>query len=349
MTALLEVDGITCAYSDQVAVRDLSFEVPPGSLVCLLGPSGCGKTTVLRAIAGFHPLTRGTIRIDGRIVSSREVAVPPENRRVGMVFQEHALFPHLTAGENVEAGIRRLPAAERAGVVEELLDKVGLSGFADRYPHELSGGQQQRIALARALAPRPALLLMDEPFSNLDLELREKLGIEVGDLLKREGITSVLVTHDQFDAFALGDQVGVMRGGEIVQWDTPYRLYHEPETRFVADFVGDGVFLDGRILDRNSIETELGVVQGRGVRHFLNDAEVDVLIRPDDIVPALDADAIAHATVVRKAFKGAEILYTLRLASGAEVLSLFPSHEDHAVGTRVGIRLDAEHLVMFPK
>lgn len=347
MSARLEVEAITCEYPDQVAVRDLGFDVEPGSLVCLLGPSGCGKTTVLRAIAGFHPLSHGEIRIDGKVVSASGFALAPELRRVGMVFQEHALFPHMTAGQNVAAGLRRLPAAERGRLVEEFLDKVGLAGFGARYPHELSGGQQQRIALARALAPRPALLLMDEPFSSLDLDLREKLGIEVHDLLKREGITSVLVTHDQYDAFALADFVGVMHAGCIVQWDTPYRLYHEPQTRFVADFVGDGVFVDGRIRDLNSVQTELGVVRGRSAREFLNDAEVDVLIRPDDIVPS-DHPTL-RATVVRKAFKGAEILYTLRLSSGAEVLSLFPSHDDHAVGETVGVRLNAEHLVVFPK
>ncbi len=347
MSALLEVDAITCEYGDQVAVRDLGFRVAPGELACLLGPSGCGKTTVLRAIAGFHAVSAGEIRIDGTPVSTRGRTVPPEQRRVGMVFQEHALFPHLTAGENVAAGIRRLGAAERRALVDELLDKVGLAGYAARYPHELSGGQQQRIALARALAPRPALLLMDEPFSSLDLELREKLGIEVHELLKREGITSVLVTHDQFDAFALADHVGVMQGGRIVQWDSPYNLYHEPRTRFVADFVGDGVFVDGLIRDRHSVETELGVVEGRSASDFLNDAEVDVLIRPDDIVPG--SDGPVRAVIIRKAFKGAEILYTLRLDSGAEVLSLFPSHDDHAVGDRVGIRLQADHLVVFPK
>lgn len=347
MSARLEVDSITCEYADQVAVRELSFTVEPGSLICLLGPSGCGKTTVLRAIAGFHPLSNGEIRMDGRMMSRIGHSVPPEQRRVGMVFQEHALFPHLTAGQNVEAGLRNMRATERGTLVNSLLEKVGLVGYGSRYPHELSGGQQQRIALARALAPRPSLLLMDEPFSSLDLDLREKLGIEVHDLLKREGITSVLVTHDQFDAFALADFVGVMRGGEIVQWDTPYRLYHEPQSRFVADFVGDGVFVDGRIRDPHSIETELGVVEGRSVRDFLNDAEVDVLIRPDDIVPS-DSPQI-RARVVRKAFKGAEILYTLKLASGAEVLSLFPSHDDHQLGDEVGIRLNAEHLVVFPK
>ncbi|GJL80749.1 MAG: iron ABC transporter ATP-binding protein [marine bacterium B5-7] len=347
MNPLLKVEGITCEYDDQVAVRNLGLEVEAGSLVCLLGPSGCGKTTVLRAIAGFHALSRGEIHIDGTLVSSTRFTLAPEQRHVGMVFQEHALFPHMNASENIAAGIRKLPADERYQRIEEMLEKVGLSGFADRYPHEMSGGQQQRIALARALAPGPHLLLMDEPFSSLDLELREKLGIEVHDLLKREGITSVLVTHDQMDAFALADFVGVMHAGEIVQWDTPYNLYHEPRTRFVADFVGDGVFVDGLIRDRHSIETELGIVEDSAIENFLNDAEVDVLLRPDDIVPC--ESPRVRARIVRKAFKGAEILYTLRLASGTRVLSLFPSHADHAVGEEVGVCLDAEHLVVFPK
>ncbi len=347
MSTLLEVDGICCEYTDQRVVRNLSFNVQRGSLVCLLGPSGCGKTTVLRSIAGFHGVTSGEIRINGELVSNPGFSQAPEKRRIGMVFQEHALFPHLRAAENVAAGIRHMPIGKRQSLVEDLLDKVGLTEFGNRYPHELSGGQQQRVALARALAPHPALLLMDEPFSSLDLDLREKLGIEVHDLLKREGITSVLVTHDQFDAFALAEHVGVMCRGEIVQWDSPYNLYHQPGSRFVADFVGDGVFLDGLIHDRHSIETELGIVEGRSAKHFLNDAEVDVLIRPDDIIS--DRGGPTRATIVRKAFKGAEILYTLRLQSGAKVLSLFPSHEDHTVGATVGVRLKAEHLVAFPK
>ena len=328
-------------------VTGFSFQVEQGSLACLLGPSGCGKTTVLRAIAGFHPLISGEIWIDGHIVSKPGQSTAPEKRRVGMVFQDGALFPHLSVYDNVGFGIHKLEMDRRRQNIEKLLERVGLSEMGQRYPHELSGGQQQRVALARALAPKPSLILMDEPFSNLDVETRERLGYEVRDILKEQGITCVLVTHDQNDAFALCDRVGVMHGGRILQWDTPYRLYHEPCTRFVADFIGDGVFLPGTLVATGAVKTSLGIIQGQ--RKFNGDLGdvVDVLIRPDDIVPGANSDVTA--TVVRKAFKGPEILYTLRITDGSYVLSLFPSHADYQLGESVNIRLQADHLVAFPK
>lgn len=346
MSYVLEVDQIICSYRSVPAVRELSFVASDGSLVCLLGPSGCGKTTVLRAIAGFHPLEGGQIRLNENVVSRVGYALAPEQRRIGMVFQDHALFPHLTTKQNIGFGLRNTAGQKKRTTVDELLNRIGLRDIGDRYPHELSGGQQQRVALARALAASPDLLLMDEPFSNLDLELRERLGIEVRDLLKDQGITCVLVTHDQHDAFALSDKVGVMREGKVVQWDTPYNLYHEPANRFVANFIGDGVFLQGTLLEPDTVKTELGIVSGNRAYSWGKGAHIDVLIRPDDIVP--DPQAGLTAQVVRKAFKGAEILYTLKLTGGTEVLSLFPSHADHAIGEQVGIRLQADHLVAFP-
>ncbi len=343
---VLEVHGIVCSHRDRPVIGGLSFSVPKRALVCLLGPSGCGKTTVLRAIAGFHPLDAGDIKLGGRVVSRPGHTVAPEQRRVGMVFQDHALFPHLKVDENVAFGLRKRHTATDRKFVDEVLERVGLSTMGDRYPHELSGGQQQRVALARALAPKPDLLLMDEPFSNLDVELRERLGYDVREILKAQGITSVMVTHDQQDAFALSDEVGVMFEGRIEQWGTPYNLYHQPTNRFVADFIGEGVFLPGKLRDSATVETELGAVKGRQNYRWDPGTVLDVLIRPDDIVP--DSNGTMVAQVVRKAFKGAEILYTLRLDSGTELLSLFPSHANHDVGERLGIRLQAEHLVVFP-
>ena len=344
---LLEVNSIRCQYDTRVVVTELSFVVSRGSFACLLGPSGCGKTTVLRAIAGFHPLTSGDIKIDGRLVSGQSYSLAPEKRRVGMVFQESALFPHLTVYDNVGFGIKKLEPEKRKQNIQRLLQRVGLADMSQRYPHELSGGQQQRVALARALAPNPDLILMDEPFSNLDIETRERLGYEVRDIFKEQGTTCVLVTHDQNDAFALCDPVGVMREGRLLQWDTPYSLYHEPSTRFVADFIGDGVFLPGKLLDPKAVETGLGVIKGeRNYNGHVGDV-LDVLIRPDDII--FDQDSDLTATVVRKAFKGPEILYTLRVNDGSQVLSLFPSHADYELGESVSIRLQADHLVAFPR
>jgi iron(III) transport system ATP-binding protein len=344
---LLEVDSIEVGYDEQSVVHGLSFTVKRGEIVSLLGPSGCGKTTALRAIAGFEPVRNGRILINDRPVSTHTSTVPPEHRSIGMVFQDYALFPHLTVAENIGFGLRRLPVVDRRVQVDHLLDATGLQGMQDRYPHELSGGQQQRVALARALAPRPTLLLMDEPFSNLDTELRERLSIEVRDLLKAEGISGILVTHDQHEAFAVSDKVGVMRDGELLQWDTPYNLYHRPGSRFVADFVGHGRFVSGEVADPATFVTELGVLIADRSCDQARGTEVDILIRPDDLVP--DKGGEIEATITDRAFKGAEILYTLELPSGTRLLSLFPSHHDHHRGERVRVRVEAEHLICFPR
>jgi len=241
VSALLELDCIRLAYDTphglHTVVDALSLALDGGSIGCLLGASGCGKTTVLRAIAGFEPLRAGAIRLDGTVLSGGGVHVLPEKRRVGMMFQDYALFPHLTVGENVAFGLRRLPKAQRERRVAEMLELVGLKDAVDDYPHELSGGQQQRVALARALAPAPDLLLLDEPFSNLDVDTRERLAFEVRDILKSTGHTAILVTHNQAEAFAIADRIGVMSAGRIVQWDTPYNLHHHPVDGFVADFI----------------------------------------------------------------------------------------------------------------
>jgi iron(III) transport system ATP-binding protein len=248
--------------------------------------------------------------------------------------------------DNVAAGLRHQHENLRRQTVSSLLERMGLSALGERFPHELSGGQQQRVALARALAPRPRLLLMDEPFSNLDLDLRERLAVEVHDLLKEHGITAVMVTHDQYDAFVLGDEVGIMSHGNILQWDTPYNVYHEPTSRFVADFIGNGVFLRGTRTGERTVNTELGDIEGTLDRPALTSAVVDVLIRPDDVLP--DPDGAISARVSRKAFKGADIMYTLTLPSGTTLLSMFPSHENFSVGDHVRVRLNVDHLVVFP-
>jgi iron(III) transport system ATP-binding protein len=337
---LLEVEGLSLAYGAQEVVRGLTFSLRRGAIGCLLGPSGGGKTTVLRCIAGFEPVGEGTIRIGGRTVSARGLSVPPEERRVGMVFQDYALFPHLDVAGNIGFGVRGA-RSERDARVRELASLVGLSAELGRYPHEISGGQQQRVALARALAPRPELLLLDEPFSNLDVELRERLSLEVRDIIKASGATAILVTHDQQEAFAMADEIGILHGGRIQQWDSAYNLYHRPANRFVADFVGQGVFLPARVGAGGRLEIELGILHGSP-----NGKEnVEVLLRPDDVIH--DDAATTQAEVVHKAFRGAEILYTLRLASGRKVLALVPSHHNHAIGERIGIRLDVDHVVAF--
>ncbi len=355
----LEVDGLSVAFeadAGRVQVLDgLSFALHGGEIGCLLGSSGCGKTTALRAVAGFVKPDSGHVRIGGREVSSASSVLPPERRGVGVVFQDYALFPHLDVAGNVSFGLRRMSATARRERVAEMLALVGLEGTGERFPHELSGGQQQRVALARALAPAPALLLLDEPFSNLDPDLRESLALELREILKRHGTTTLMVTHDQYEAFALADTVGVMERGRIAQWDEAYRLYHHPASRSVADFVGMGVFLRGWLVDAPgaaSLEVELGALpiahpdDLAGARANAGPGgELVVLLRPDDVVHD-DASPI-QAHVLRKAFRGAQFLYTLELPSGQRLLALVPSHHDHRIGEAIGIRFAADHIVTF--
>jgi iron(III) transport system ATP-binding protein len=347
MKPLIEAKNIECRYRRQLIIQDLSLHVNKGNLVCLLGPSGCGKTTVLRALAGFEPIHQGEIRIDGQVVSRPGFTQVPEKRRLGMVFQDYALFPHMTVLQNVSFGLRDKNASLNRQIAADMLDTVGMDSYGHRYPHELSGGQQQRVALARALAPHPQAILLDEPFSNLDVEMRKRLSMEVRDILKERGITGIMVTHDQDEAFALGDVVGVMNEGQILQWDTPFNLYHEPANRFVADFIGQGVFIDGTMITPSQIDTEFGIVNADRAYSISENAPVEILLRPDDV--RYDPEGSLKGRITQKAFKGAEIMYSLRLDTGSEVLSLFPSHEDFAIGDEVCIRMDIQHVVAFAK
>lgn len=344
---LLELLSISQRYGDKEVVRDMSFGLAPGSIGCLLGPSGCGKTTALRCIAGFERLHSGDIKLDGRTVAGSRVHVPAEQRRIGMVFQDYALFPHLSVAKNIAFGLQGQSKSDQKKRVDEMLELIGLNGYADLYPHELSGGQQQRIALARALAPKPKLILMDEPFSNLDVTLRERLCLDVRDILKAENMTAILVTHDQDEAFMIADVIGVMNEGVIQQWDSAYNLYHRPVNRFIAGFVGEGVLLPGKVVEDEKVEIEIGVIEGEFDAPCCKDCGVDVLLRPDDIIH--DDDSPLKADVSAKAFRGAQILYTLKLPSGAEMLSLVPSHHNHAIGEPIGIRLATDHVVTFRK
>ena len=350
----LEVSQLDVRYAGraQAAVHGVSLGLHAGDIGVLIGPSGCGKTTLLRAVAGLEPVSSGEIRLTKSVVSSATLSVPPEQRRIGMVFQDYALFPHLSVGRNVAFGIHQLPRAEQAARVAEVLQLVGLEGSENRYPHELSGGQQQRVALARALAPRPQLMLLDEPFSNLDVDLRERLAHEVRGILKAAGATALFVTHDQFEAFAIGDVIGVMHEGHLHQWDDAYTLYHRPATRFVADFIGHGVFAPATLVQRGTnvvAQTPLGDLTDLAecpLPSSYPGGECDVLLRADDIVH--DDHAPVQAQIVRKAFRGSEFLYTLRLRSGLQVMAHVPSHHDHRIGEHIGIRPAVDHIVTFP-
>ena len=345
--------GIRFPGAAQAAVDGVTLGLAAGEIGVLIGPSGCGKTTLLRAIAGLEPLASGNIRLGGEQVGSPTHQLPPERRRIGMVFQDYALFPHLDVGRNVAFGLQDRPKAERPARVREVLALVGLEGMESRYPHELSGGQQQRVALARALAPQPRLLLLDEPFSNLDVELRERLAHELRAILKAAGATALFVTHDQLEAFAIGDAIGVMYQGRLHQWDDAYQLYHRPATRFVAEFIGQGVFAPARLSLQDGevrVDTPLGLlhdVEECPLPSAYPDGLCEVLLRVDDIVH--DDAAPAQGQIVRKAFRGAEFLYTLELDSGETVMALVPSHHRHEIGERIGLRAAVDHVVTFER
>ncbi|MCX4028674.1 ABC transporter ATP-binding protein [Endozoicomonas sp. SM1973] len=340
---LLALDDVHSGYNHHTIVHQISFHINPGDICSLLGPSGCGKTTTLRAIAGFESVSQGSIKLADTLLSSPKKSIPPEQRKIGMVFQDYALFPHLTVAKNIAFGLPK--QASKAATIETLLKLVNLTGYEERYPHELSGGQQQRVALARALAPAPKLLLMDEPFSNLDVDLRRRLSEEVREILKSQGISAILVTHDQEEAFSFSDKVGVMKDGKLLQWDTPYNLYHEPRSHFVANFIGQGHFIRGNAISPESVATELGELTGNRSYNWVVGTPIEVLLRPDDVIEAPDSPI--KAEVVQKVFKGAMTHYHLRLPTGSIVESLIPSHHNYEVGEQIGIKVEADHLVAF--
>jgi len=345
MNPILEVSDISMDYHGKGIIDNLSFDLERGSIGCLLGESGCGKTTILRLIAGFEPLQAGAVVIGGHLMSNPGTCVPPEERRLGMVFQDYALFLHLTVRKNIAFGLHHLSGSKRNRRVSEMLDLVGLSIDADKYSHQLSGGQQQRVALARALAPEPDLLLLDEPFSNLDVALRDRLTIEVARILRELGTSALLVTHNQNEAFAMADTIGVINGGKLEQWDTAYNLYHRPKNRYVADFVGEGVLLKGVVQSHNEVKTALGTLAGRFSYPCRNGCPADVLIRPEDIIH--DDDSPFKAEILRKDFRGANILYTLRLKEQENLLALVSSHHNHRVGQQIGIRSQVQEIILF--
>ena len=347
MKTVLEVENISKSFGHQEVVKNLSLSLNKGRIGCLLGPSGCGKTTILRAIAGFENIDSGEIRINDLIVSGRHVLVAPEQRRIGMVFQDYALFPHLSVKDNIGFGLKNINGKKKENRIHELLHLVRLGDAAGRFPHEISGGQQQRVALARALAPKPDLLLMDEPFSNLDVTLRERLSTEVREILKEHGTTALMVTHNQHEAFAVADEIGVIQDGNLVQWDSGHNLYHRPQNTWVADFVGDGVLLPGKVLDESKVETGLGILEGQFKYPCENGCPADVLIRPEDIIH--DDNSSFKARILKKHFRGANILYTLQLPSKDIVLALVPSTCHHEVGQFIGIIPRVDDIILFER
>lgn len=339
---ILDLKNVSKIYDDREAVKNLSFTIQKGETFVILGPSGCGKTTTLRLIAGFENPDNGKIIIDKKIVASNRLFIPPEKRNVGMVFQEYALFPNLNVRENIGFGLNRINKTQKEKRIEKMLKFVGLKELAERFPYQLSGGQQQRVALARALAPNPVVILLDEPFSNLDADMRIQMRKETQNILKKTQTTVIMVTHDQEEAFAMADRVAVMNKGLIEQIDSPKNIYHFPTTRFVADFVGQADFING-VVDKMKIVTEIGIFSNNTA--LAQDTTVDLMIRPDDI--DFESDDKSDVVIEDFEFKGSEVLYSLRLRSGKIIHSSKPSNLLLKHGTQVRVKVTHPHIVLF--
>ena len=347
--AILRLQNVTKQFIQNTipAVKDVTFTLQQGDLLGLLGPSGCGKTTLLRLIAGFERPYSGSVEIAGRTVADSRCWVPPELRDVGIVFQDYALFPHLSVAENVAFGLQQLTKQQGKERMEDAIALVGLQGLEKRYPHELSGGQQQRVALARALAPRPKLVLLDEPLSNLDIQVRLRLREEVRDILKAIGTSAIFVTHDQEEALAISDWVGVMRQGHLEQLGTPEEIYTHPASRFVAEFVTQANFLPAR-RQGDLWETEVGCFDVAMNRRQdpISSLTGELMIRQEDLLlqPSPDAPVVIRT----RRFLGREYRYCLQTPSGNELHARTMTDTTLPVGTRVQLSIAGDSVRVFP-
>ena len=349
MDTKLIISNLSLAFEEKENVlTNIDLEIHDSEIVCLLGPSGCGKTTLLRAIAGFETINSGSIIKDGICISNNLENTPVASRNMGMVFQDYALFPNMDVKENISFGLKDSSKKEKSDRVDYLLDLVDLQNHKKKYPYELSGGEQQRVALARALAPSPDILLMDEPFSNIDEEIKEDLVSDIRVLLKQLKITSIIVTHDQYEAFNLADKVAIINDGKIQQVGNSYDIYHKPKNKFVADFIGLGVFMPVKKTNSNDFEIPIGVLDYTKIKDdLLKYKNPEMLIRPDDIIHNDASDL--KAVVLEKQFRGAEFLYRLLYNEKYPLLCYAPSHHNHEIGESIGIELDMEHYVIFEK
>ena len=329
-------------------LTDVNFDLDESEIGCILGPSGCGKTSLLRAIAGFENINSGSILKDGVCISNSLENTSVQNRKMGMVFQDYALFPNMDVKTNIAFGLKDATKKEKEDRVNYLLELVSLEQYKDKYPHELSGGEQQRVALIRALAPSPDVLLLDEPFSNIDADIKEELVTDVRDLLKELSITSIIVTHDQYEAFNIADKVAIMNNGKVEQVGNAYDIYHKPINKFVADFIGLGVFIPITRNQNGELETPLGLIEKNKLPQTNFDSkDLEMLLRPDDIIHNDESDTMA--VVVEKQFRGTEFLYKLLYNDQYPLLCFAPSHHNHKIGESIGIQLEMEHYVIFEK
>ena len=349
MDKKLIISNLSLTFEEKNKVlSNINFHINDSEIGCILGPSGCGKTSLLRAIAGFESISSGTILKDGVCITNSVENTPVANRNMGMVFQDYALFPNMDVKSNIVFGLKNSTELEKDNRVNYLLDLVNLFDCKNKYPHELSGGEQQRIALVRALAPSPDIILMDEPFSNIDQDIKEELVSDVRSLLKELAITSIIVTHDQNEAFNLADKVAIMNNGTIQQVGIPYDIYHKPVNKFVANFIGLGTFLPLKKNNKGDFEIPLGPLDNNRIKNELTKFDnLEMLIRPDDIIH--NDLSIKKAKILEKQFRGAEFLYKLLYNNEHQILCYAPSHHNHEIGELIGIELDIQHYVIFER
>ena len=349
MDKKLIISNLSLTFEEKNKVlSNINFHIDDSEIGCILGPSGCGKTSLLRAIAGFESISSGSILKDGVCITNSVENTPVANRNMGMVFQDYALFPNMDVKSNIAFGLKNSTELEKDNRVNYLLDLVNLVDCKNKYPHELSGGEQQRIALVRALAPSPDIILMDEPFSNIDQDIKEELVSDVRLLLKELAITSIIVTHDQNEAFNLADKVAIMNNGTIQQVGIPYDIYHKPVNKFVANFIGLGTFLPLKKNNKGAFEIPLGPLDNNRIKNELTKFDnLEMLIRPDDIIH--NDLSMKKAKILEKQFRGAEFLYKLLYNNEHQILCYAPSHHNHEIGELIGIELDIQHYVIFER